>query len=264
MTYILTVKNQTLAKLSALPDDASSLSQENKIFLPSGTKLRVTEVLNHRDKHIQVVILPEGGTHPIKDKVRAWLYINHIDTTDLPNDLFYVLPLDDLIAIVGNPILSALYHEGINKTLVEFQINTPKRIACFLAQVLHESGGFVYSEEIASGQQYEGRKDLGNTQKGDGVRFKGRGLIQLTGRHNYAVAGKALDLDLINYPKKASEPNNAPRIAGWFWNSRNLNPLADKHCIASFQTITKRINGGLNGYKDRLNWWGKARQVLGC
>lgn len=264
MTFNIKVEKQTLAKLSALPKDSTTLPQGEKIFLPVGTVLRITEVLDHKDKHIRVVILPEDGSHPIKDKVNAWLFLEHINTKQLPDELFHVLSLSNLIAIIGSTSRAKLYHEGLNKTLVEFKINDCKRMSSFLAQVCHESAGFVYSEEIASGQAYEGRKDLGNIYAGDGKRFKGRGLIQLTGRHNYNVAGKALGLDLINFPQKASEPANAPRIAGWYWDSRNLNVLADQHNIGAFQTITKKINGGLNGYKDRLNWWSKARKVLGC
>lgn len=265
MTYSIKIEKQTSAKLSASAKDSSTLSNEEKIYLPVNTILTISEILDHRDKHIKVVILPsQDGTHPIKDKTTAWLFLEHINTKELPDDLFYVLPLDKLIAIVGSTSRAKMYHEGLNKTLVEFKINNCKRMASFLAQVCHESAGFIYAEEIASGQAYEGRKDLGNIYPGDGKRFKGRGLIQLTGRHNYNVAGKALKLDLINFPEKASDPANAPRIAGWYWNSRNLNLLADQHNVASFQIITKRINGGLNGYKDRLNWWSKARKVLKC
>lgn len=262
--YVIKVVKPTIAKLTNQPKDSSNVTAKEKIFLPQGTALTIVEVLDHKDKHIQVVILPSVDNKPIKDKVTAWLFLDHIDSSKLPDDLFYILPLDKLIAIVGNTAKATLYHEGLNVALVEFKINTPKRIASFLAQVCHESAGFIYAEEIASGIAYEGRKDLGNVYGGDGKRFKGRGLIQLTGRHNYDVCGKALGLDLINFPKKASEPINAPRIAAWYWNSRNLNKYADMHNVTAFQEITKRINGGLNGYKDRLNWWSKARKVLGC
>ena len=113
----------------------------------------------------------------------------------------------------------------LNTAMAEAQINTPKRQAAFLAQLAHESGELRYMEEIASGAAYEGRTDLGNTQPGDGVRFKGRGPIQLTGRNNYRAAGKALGIDLENNPKRAADPDVGFRTAAWFWNSRNLNTL---------------------------------------
>lgn len=143
----------------------------------------------------------------------------------------------------------------------EFEINTPARQAAFLAQVGHESGQLLYVKELASGEAYEGRKDLGNTRPGDGVRYKGRGLIQITGRANYAACGAALGLDLIAEPELLEQPGNACRSAGWFWKTHRLNELADEG-MASFGLITKRINGGLNGINDRLALYRAANEVL--
>ena len=119
-------------------------------------------------------------------------------------------------------------------------------------------------EEIASGAAYEGRKDLGNTQKGDGVRFKGRGPIQLTGRANYAAAGKALGLDLVKNPEKVKTPDVGFRTSVWFWTTRKLNAIADQKTLASFRMITKKINGGTNGQADREKYWASAKKALGC
>lgn len=154
--------------------------------------------------------------------------------------------------------------EAINATCEKFAINTPIRQLCFLAQVGHESGGLYYTEEIASGKAYEGREDLGNTQPGDGVRFKGRGLIQITGRANYKKVSEALGVDFVANPNLLGGANieNATLSSGWFWGIRNLNNLADKIDIAKpidgkenypyFILITKKINGGSNGLEDRL------------
>jgi predicted chitinase len=136
----------------------------------------------------------------------------------------------------------------INAAMQQAGINTPKRQAAFLAQMGHESGSLRYMEELASGKAYEGRKDLGNTQPGDGARFKGRGLIQLTGRANYTAASKDLGLDLVKHPELAAKPENAAKIAAWFWQKHGLNQLADS---GKFDTITRRINGGTNGAADR-------------
>jgi len=150
--------------------------------------------------------------------------------------------------------------DPLNQTFTEFEIDNDQRAACFLAQVGHESGALRYVKELASGEAYEGRKDLGNTEPGDGVRFKGRGLIQITGRANYRACGEALGEDLENNPEKLEEPLLAARSAGWFWGTRKLNDLADK---GDFRTITKRINGGFNGLQDRLDYYGRARDVFG-
>lgn len=150
----------------------------------------------------------------------------------------------------------------LNLTFEKYAINTPKRIAAFLAQIAHESGSFRYVEEIASGSAYEGRKDLGNTQPGDGKRFKGRGLIQITGRTNYEAVGKALHYDFINQPDHLCLPGAATFSAGWYWDSRKLNALADIGDEESFRKITKKINGGYNGMADRLRHWEKCKKAL--
>lgn len=133
-------------------------------------------------------------------------------------------------------------------------VNTPKRFAAFLANLLHESGCFRYVRELASGDAYEGRKALGNTHKGDGRLFKGRGLMQITGRTNYAACSKALFNDdrLLKTPDLLAAPEYAVKSAYWFWNSKNLNELAD---IPDFRMIVKRINGGFNGYAERKKYY---------
>lgn len=149
----------------------------------------------------------------------------------------------------GVPVATAKLEASLAEVaMLEFDIATQARAAAFLAQVLHESGGLRYFEEIASGAAYEGRRDLGNTQRGDGRRFKGRGPIQLTGRSNYSWASKALGIDLIAHPQRAAEHKIGWRIAGLYWKSRGLNELADR---GDFQQITRRINGGFNGDADR-------------
>ena len=147
----------------------------------------------------------------------------------------------------------------LNAAMVEFGITTPARQASFLSQVGHESGQLCYVRELASGQAYEGRADLGNTQRGDGVRFRGRGLLQVTGRANYAACGKALGLDLLAQPELLEQTVNACRSAGWFWQTRGLNALAD---AGDQERVTRRINGGVNGLAERLVLYREARKVL--
>jgi putative chitinase len=140
--------------------------------------------------------------------------------------------------------------------LDKYEINTPLRVAHFLAQTCHESDGFCTTEEYASGAAYEGRRDLGNTEPGDGRKFKGRGLIQLTGRANYAAAGKRLQLDLINSPDLAAVPATSVLTACDYWRQREINPHCDQDDIIG---VTRIINGGLNGIDSRRAYLAKAK-----
>jgi predicted chitinase len=151
------------------------------------------------------------------------------------------------------------YLPFIQEAMQEFEITSYLREAAFLAQLAHESAELRYMEEIASGAAYEGRRDLGNTQPGDGKRYKGRGPIQLTGRANYQKYGDLLGIDLINNPTIAATKEVGFRIAGLYWQSHGLNELADQQ---RFETITRRINGGLNGQADRVMYYNRAKKVL--
>lgn len=162
-----------------------------------------------------------------------------------------------------------MYAPLLCAAMEEFDITSKRRRCAFLAQLAHESVELRYMEEIASGQAYEGRSDLGNTHPGDGKRYKGRGPIQLTGRANYRRFGKILDLDLEAKPALAAVPEHGFRIAALFWKLGGLNELADQLTMKgdaaerkTFTAITRRINGGTNGLTDRLNYFRVAKQVL--
>lgn len=162
--------------------------------------------------------------------------------------------------------LIAPFLPPLRMALTEFRINTPKRIAAFVAQIGHESGGFRYMHEIADGAAYDMAnnprlaKTLGNTEPGDGPRFKGRGVIQITGRANYQRYGDLLGIDLVNFPDRAADPEVAFRVAASYWNTHNLSDYADRD---EFDKITKVINGGLNGKTDRDRLYARALEVLG-
>lgn len=146
-----------------------------------------------------------------------------------------------------------------SSTLNHYAINTRLRIAHFMGQVTHECDGFVTTEEYASGAAYEGRHDLGNTQRGDGKRYKGRGLIQLTGRANYRKIGPLLDLPLEEAPELAAEPVNSLKIACEYWKTRNINAKAEQDDLFA---VTRLVNGGLNGLEDRRQYLIKAKSEL--
>jgi putative chitinase len=180
------------------------------------------------------------------------------------------------------------WFEPLQETFEKYQINTPKRQACFIGQCMHESGGFKFlrenlnysakalmntwpsrfpdmdtaekferqPEKIAN-KVYSGR--MGNTEDGDGAKYIGRGLIQLTGKDNYKAFGEAIGEDLVANPQLVEEPRYAALSAGWFFNKRNLNALAD---VMDITTMTIRINGGKIGIDDRIAKINKALDVL--
>lgn len=157
------------------------------------------------------------------------------------------------------------YAPIISRYSDEFGINTKKRMAHFLAQVLHESGCFNYVRELASGAAYDtGSKAiaLGNTPEadGDGQRYKGRGLIQITGTNNYRECGKYFKKDFLAHPEWLEQPEWAFKSAGWYWMKHNLNDFADKDDINS---ITRKINGGTNGLSQRTNYLELAKIAFG-
>jgi putative chitinase len=167
---------------------------------------------------------------------------------------------DQLIAIMpGARKKIPTYLDPINQVIVEADLSTKMRLAMFIAQIAHESGQLVYTLELASGSAYEGRADLGNTSPGDGVRYKGRGLIQITGKANYLAIAHDLLIDVVNHPELLESPLYATRSAGWFWAKHNCNRSADTN---DFITCTKRINGGTNGLADRQQFLARALQVL--
>jgi putative chitinase len=188
--------------------------------------------------------------------------------------------------------IDAKWLEPLNKTFEKYEINTPLRQAAFIGQTGHESASFKVLEEnlnysakglmatwpsrfheidvaekyernpeMIANKVYGGRADLGNTEEGDGWRFHGRGLIQLTGRTNYTVCGLALGKPFADHPELVLDPENACMSAGWFWNKRGLNAVADDQ---NWELLCKRINGGLNGLQDRIDRTHKAMDTLGA
>jgi putative chitinase len=147
----------------------------------------------------------------------------------------------------------------LNKYMPKYEVNNYLRICHFLAQAAHEAASFRTLEEYASGAAYEGRRDLGNTQRGDGVRYKGRGIFQLTGRANYRDIGKKIGMDLENNPELAESPEVSVLTALEYWKSRNLNKWADEDNV---ERITRLINGGLNGFEDRKKYLARCKQVI--
>lgn len=153
---------------------------------------------------------------------------------------------------------------GLNQAARDADLRTVRRRAAFMAQVLVESDGLTALEEYASGEAYEGRANLGNTQPGDGVRFKGRGWMQATGRANYTAAAAALGLPLVARPELLATVTGGWRFASYYWRTRKLNRWADLGTLEGFRAITYRINGGQNGAATREAEWARALAILGA
>lgn len=160
----------------------------------------------------------------------------------------------------------------LKSVMEEFDISTSLRHAAFIAQLAHESDEFKYMSEIWGPTQQQKRYDppdslarrLGNTEKGDGFKFRGAGPIQITGRNNFREYGKILNLDLENNPDLARTLDVGFRLAGAYWAKNKLNKYADLGTQLGFDKITLKINGGYNGKKARDEYWFLARKVLGC
>lgn len=178
------------------------------------------------------------------------------------------MTFEDLRAIMPNAGRWAMvYADALTDAMHEFDINTPTRQAAFLAQIAEESGELRFVRELwgptPAQETYEGRADLGNTEPGDGFRFRGRGLIQVTGRANYRETSQALLGDpqfLLDRPEQLEQPVLAARSAARFWSTRGCNALADN---CQFERITRRINGGLTHHARRVAHWERAKGVLG-
>jgi putative chitinase len=154
------------------------------------------------------------------------------------------------------------FYQPLCSCMTNYGIRSPLEVAHFLAQVEHECMELRYTEELASGAAYEGRADLGNTQPGDGVPFKGRGLIQLTGRFNYEAYGNAIGRNLLTDAGArtvSTDPSLAIGVAGWFWSTHNLNALAGSDDVLG---VTRIVNGGNRGIADRRRILSRAKFLL--
>lgn len=148
--------------------------------------------------------------------------------------------------------------DGLADAFRRFAITTKPRAAMAVAQWAHESAGFSTSQEFASGKAYEHRADLGNTQDGDGCRYKGRGRIMITGRANYAAVAAALGIDCVNHPQLLEHSPYSELVSGWWWEAHGCNAYCDH---GAFEQLTRRINGDLNGIEDRRRYYDRAQTV---
>ena len=170
-----------------------------------------------------------------------------------------VLPVLRAVCPNGKAEVLDGFAASMQDCITQAQLTTTARLAAFIGQCAEESASFTTTVEFATGIAYNGRRDLGNTQPGDGPRFKGRGLIQLTGRSNYREAGQALELPLEAQPEMAAQFPAAALIAAWYWKTRHINPWADRWDLLQ---VTRLINGGENGYGQRRVYCTRALSAL--
>lgn len=172
--------------------------------------------------------------------------------TVTPDDLAHIVP-----SIPAEKIDQ--YIAPLNDAMTHSDIDTPVRQAAFIAQLAVESDSFRTFEEYASGRAYEGRADLGNTQPGDGERYKGRGAIQITGRHNYEKLSEQTGVDYVAHPELLAAPENAFTTAAWYWTSRDLNQVADTSGIVR---VSEVVNGGHHALDRRVADFQRGLDVL--
>lgn len=172
----------------------------------------------------------------------------------------FVIETEDMLKIFPKCPEPARYAEYASAAAYEFGITSVTQAAGWLAQMGHESGEFRFMKELDSGRAYEGRRDLGNVEKGDGRRYRGRGPIQLTGRDNYTAFAAATGLPVVDYPEMVEDPAVGFRAAAWFWSTRGLNRLGKG---MTFKETTRAVNGGLSHHEFRLEYYWRALEVLG-
>ncbi len=232
---------------------SSAFQLTEKLSIDGSIGKKTVSAIEHYQASVVKMHRPDGRIDPHGNTLRH-----------LKKSISKGLSMDALIAIMAHGSSNSVkkYHSLLAKQLPIYNINTPLRTSHFLAQIGHESMSLTYTEEIATGSAYEGRKDLGNTHKGDGTRFKGRGLIQLTGRKNYSDYGFYACLNLLakgNENLISAHPSIALDASIWFWNVRKLNQLSDADDLKG---VTRRINGGYNGLDDRQAYLNRAKFFL--
>ena len=245
----ITAKAET--KLKKKPIDSAQLQPDEFVLVPPGKSYGVDAIEAAENGHYKVVLAANSGTF--------FAFNSHWEGLCSAFGGAQLLSKQQAETLFGNPIYDNELND-LNACLNRYQINTPARMRHFLSQIAHESGGLRWLKELADGSDYEYRDDLGNTQPGDGPRFKGAGAIQLTGRANYENFSQAIgdprvmegcDYVASTYPFTS---------AGFWWHNNDMNCLCDSG--ATVEDVTRRVNGGYNGLEDRQHYYNKALEII--
>ena len=262
------IKATTKTYLKKQPIDSSDLGENEKKEVPVGREYKVLKYSEEIDGHCLVELDYGAGIWYLwsdhwhlpwqkssKDNGRSSVSAPESSQHQGVN----LVTRQQAESVYGRKMSDKQFND-LNSCLQRFEINTVPRIRHFLSQTAHESGGLRWMEEIASGSAYEGRRDLGNTSPGDGRKYKGAGVIQLTGRHNYQKFA-----DFIKDQKVMQGHSYVAQVypftsAGFWWKNNNMNALCDRG--ATVKEVTKKVNGGYNGLSDRQRYYDKACQVI--
>jgi predicted chitinase len=242
------MKAKVATKLKIRPVESAKLTKPNEtIDVPIGKTYGFDKFENADDGHLKVTLADNSGVY----------YVFPPHWEGFTPAIAKIVSKQQAEALFGNPITD-IQLQDLNSCLVRYKITTAPRLRNFLNQIAHESGGLQYTEELADGSDYEGREDLGNINAGDGSKYKGAGVIQLTGRANYQAFSDAIAdpnvMDGVNYVA-AKYPFTS---AGFWWDNNDMNALCDCDSGATVEQITLRVNGGYNGLDDRQNYYQKA------
>ena len=262
------IKATTKTYLKKQPIDSSDLGENEKKEVPVGREYKFLKYSEEIDGHCLVELDYGAGIwylwsdhwHLPWQKSSKDNSLSSVSASESSQHQGVNLVTRQQAESVYGRKMSDQQFNDLNSCLQRFEINTVPRIRHFLSQTAHESGGLRWMEEIASGSAYEGRRDLGNTSPGDGRKYKGAGVIQLTGRHNYQKFA-----DFIKDQKVMQGHSYVAQVypftsAGFWWKNNNMNALCDRG--ATVREVTKRVNGGYNGLADRQRYYDKACQVI--
>lgn len=246
----ITAKAET--KLKKRPIDSSQLQPDEFVGVPAGKSYGVEAIESAENGHCKVVLAANSGTF--------FAFNEHWEGLSTPSSSgTQLVSKEQAEVIFGNSIYD---HElnDLNDCLHRYQINTLDRIRHFISQIAHESGGLRWLQELADGNDYEYRDDLGNIEPGDGPKYKGAGAIQLTGRANYQALSHAIEdpqvMEGCDYVAKKYPFTSA----GFWWHNNDMNSLCDSG--ASVEQVTRCVNGGYNGLEDRQAYHDKACQII--
>lgn len=250
-----TIIAKAATKLKRQPLDSAHLQPDEMIVVSVGKSYGV-EVIEIADNgHFKVTLAANSGTF--------YVFSDHWDGLNVSVQVTtggqQLISKEQAEAIFGNPI-----HENelqdLNACLARYEINTSARIRHFLSQIAHESGGLRWLKELADGTDYEYRDDLGNTQAGDGPKYKGAGAIQLTGRANYEAFSQAIKDSKVMEGCDYVSQTYPFSSAGFWWHNNSMNALCDSG--AAVEDVTRRVNGGQNGLDDRKSYYEKASRSI--